>query len=505
MNVREYLERASKECGQKTAVVFGETRLTYADLLKRSTNIAAFLADRGVTKGTKVVAYLPNIPEFIDVYFAVLSRGAILVPLDFRLKPEEVAGIVKDCRPTYIISTTALGGGLAKDDFVKDIIFVDGRSLVEGADYQKIVTGDARDLPPTAIDDEDEVLYLYTSGSTGRPKGVMLLARQLDLFPKDFMETFPEITGPDLPFGVILPMSHVSGPILINYLLKIQTTMVIFPGWRPDVVWKTVEKERVVWFHGVPPIFQMLLADPNLDSYDLSCLKLLAMMGMSVPKTLLETYHRRLPHTATIQGYGLTETSPILTFLSIKDEKRKIGSVGLPVKDAEIKIVDENGKELPPDTAGDIIARGPMIMKGYYNRPEETARVIKDGWFWTGDLGLFDSEGYLYHMGRSKDIVITGGLNVYPAEVENVLLRHPEVLEVAVIGAPDEKRGEVLLAFVVKRDGVPVAERELVKHCREHLADFKVPREINFVDKIPLLGTGKVDKVGLRKMQADKA
>ncbi len=500
MNVREYLERAAAESGNKTALVFDRKRLTYSDLLNRTNALAAFLAERGVGKGTKIVSYLPNIPEFVDVYLATLSLGAILAPVDFRLRPEEVAGIAKDCRPSFIVSTTAMGGTLKKEDFVKDILFTDGPSLVEKADYQKIISETGKMAPRVTIDDEDEALLLYTSGSTGRPKGVILVARQLDLFPTQMRATFPEIIGPDIPFGVVLPMSHISGPILVNLLLWARSTLVIFPGWRPDMVWKAVEKERVVWFHGVPPIFQMLLADPNLGSYDLSSLKLLAMMGMSVPKTLLETYQEKFPHTTMTQGFGLTETSPILTFLAAKDSRRKLGSVGLPVKDAEVKIVDENGKELPPNTAGDIIARGPMIMKGYYNQPEETARVIRDGWFWTGDLGVFDSEGYLYHMGRSKDIIITGGLNVYPAEVENVLLRHADVIEAAVVGTADQKRGEVLMAFIVKRDGVPLREKELLKHCREHLADFKVPKGIVAIDKIPLLSNGKVDKVKLRQI-----
>lgn len=500
MNVREYLERAASESGTKTALVFEETRLSYSDLLRRANGLATFLADRGVKKGTKVVCYLPNIPEFVDVYLAVLSLGAILAPVDFRLKPEEVAGIVTDCRPLYVVTTTALGGSLKRDDFTADIVYTDGPSLVERADYGAIVSGTGNAAPKVTIDDEDEALFLYTSGSTGRPKGVILLARQLDLFPTQMRDTFPEIFGPDIPFGVILPMSHISGPILINMLLYTRSTLVIFPGWRPDVVWKTVEKERVAFFHGVPPIFQMLLVDPNLGSYDLSCLKLMAMMGMSVPKTLLETYQERFPQAAITQGFGLTETSPILTFLPSRDAKRKLGSVGLPVRDAEIKIVDDNGNELPKNAAGDIIASGPMIMKGYYNQPEETARVIRDGWFRTGDLGVFDDEGYLYHMGRSKDIVITGGLNVFPAEVENVLLRHADVMEAAVIGAADEKRGEILLAFVIQRDGVPLNEKELLKHCRERLADFKVPKRIAAIDKIPLLSNGKVDKVTLRGM-----
>jgi acyl-CoA synthetase (AMP-forming)/AMP-acid ligase II len=502
MNVREFLERAAAESGAKTALVFEDRRISYSELLNRTAALSSFLVERGITKGMRVVAYLPNIPEFVDVYLAVLSIGAILVPVDFRLKPEEVADIVKDCTPSFIVSTATMGGGLKKDDFVKDILFVDAPSVVEGAGYQQIIREKGKALPSVTIGDEDEALFLYTSGSTGRPKGVVLVTRQLDLFPQQMIDTFPEIIGPDLPFGVILPMSHISGPILVNLLLKVQSTLVIFPGWRPDVVWKAVEKERVTWFHGVPPIFQMLLVDPNLDKYDLSSLKLLAMMGMSVPKTLLLTYQQRFPHITMTQGFGLTETSPILTFLKAKDSVRRIGSVGLPVRDAEVKVVDEGGKELPRGEAGDIIARGPMIMKGYYNNPEETKRVIRDGWFWTGDLGMFDKEGYLYHMGRSKDIVITGGLNVYPAEIENVLLRHSDVMETAVIGVPDEKRGEVLIAFIVNRDGAPLKEKELLKHCREHLADFKVPKGIIAIDKIPLLSNGKVDKVKLREMGA---
>jgi long-chain acyl-CoA synthetase len=243
----------------------------------------------------------------------------------------------------------------------------------------------------------------------------------------------------------------------------------------------------------------MLMTDPKLESYNLSSLEFIAMMGMSVPKVLMEEFSRRLKGLITLQGYGLTETSPLITLMTLKDANRKRDSIGIPVRGAEIKIVDEDGSEVPTGEAGEIIVRGPMVMKGYFDQPKETNKVIKDGWFYTGDLGCFDDEGFIYHLGRSKDIVITGGLNVYPAEVENVLLKHNDVMEAAVIGAPDEKRGEILQAYVVKREGSSVTDKELMKFCREHLADFKVPRELTFIKQIPLLGVGKVDKVALRE------
>ncbi len=195
------------------------------------------------------------------------------------------------------------------------------------------------------------------------------------------------------------------------------------------------------------------MADPKLEQYDLSSLKYVSMMGMSVPKALMEEYRRRIPHLKVIQGYGLTETSPLLTLVPLKHADEKLGSVGKAVPGVEIKIVDEDGRPAKPDTPGEIVVRGPQIMKGYYKHPEETATVIKDGWFWTGDLGRIDSDGFIYHLGRSKEIIITGGINVFPAEVENVLVAHQSVMDAAVVGIPDPKRGEVLSAFVVRRPG----------------------------------------------------
>lgn len=499
MDIRKHIEEAAKTSGDKVSLVFGDRRFTYAELLERVTGLSMALTERGLKKGGKVATYLSNVPEFVDIYLAVLSMGAILVPLDFRLKPEEVDEILDDSRPEFLFTSRDMAKGLNPKEYLKDIFIIDGVSLVMGTRYDSLISYSEGDFPEATFNDEDEALHLYTSGSTGRPKGVILCFRHLDIFPAAMMDFFPVIMNEDTPFGVILPMSHISGPILINLLLKIKSRLVIFEGWRPDVVWKTVEREGVAWFHGVPPIFQMLLTDPNLERYDLSSLEFVAMMGMSVPKTLMEEFSRRLKGLAVIQGYGLTETSPIISFVPLKDAKLKRGSVGKPVNGAEVRVVSENGEDLPTGESGEIIVRGPMLMKGYFKQPEETASVIRDGWFHTGDLGAFDEDGFLYHMGRSKELVITGGLNVYPAEVENALLKHQDVMESAVIGVPDEKRGEVLKAFVVRRDGSFVAEKELQKFLRGHLADFKVPREAVFVKQIPLLGIGKVDKVALRE------
>jgi len=236
------------------------------------------------------------------------------------------------------------------------------------------------------------------------------------------------------------------------------------------------------------------LMDTKIDSYDISCLEFISLMGMSVPKALMEECVRRFTHLDIVQGYGMTETSPLISILPTKDASRKRGSVGLPVSRVEVKIVDEDGNELPPGESGEIIVRGPMVMKGYYKNPEETDEAIREGWLYTGDLGSIDEEGYLYHMGRSKELIITGGLNVYPAEVENALLKHPDVMDVVVIGVPDDLRGEVVKAFVVPREGSVPSEQDLLKFCRQHLADFKAPRDIVFIKKVPSLGMGKIDK-----------
>jgi long-chain acyl-CoA synthetase len=498
MNIREELKKTAEKLPAKNGIIYGARKLTFRELKERAFRIASGLEKLGVRKGDKVLTYLPNIPEFVEIYLGALSAGVICVPIDFRIIGDELKHIVSDSDASVIFTTVDMAkpikaaGELPKA--VKTMVIIGDGDKSPDTDYADFVAGGSTGEPSVPISDEDEALYLYTSGSTGRPKGVILQYRHLDLFPESLHAIIPEYCTVDTVMACILPMSHITGPILVNTQLKYGNSLVIFESWRPDTVWKAVEREKVNLFNSVPPISQMLLVDPKLEQYDLSSLKYISMMGMSVPKALMEEYRRRIPHLKVIQGYGLTETSPLLTLVPLKQADEKLGSVGTAVPGVEIKIVDESGAPVAQDTPGEIIARGPQIMKGYYKLPDETAKVIKDGWFWTGDLGRVDSDGFVFHLGRSKEIIITGGINVFPAEVENVLVAHQFIMDAAVVGIPDPKRGEVLSAFVVKRPGSELTESEIVKYCREKMADYKVPKMVRFIDALPMVGPGKVNK-----------
>ncbi len=498
MNIKTELNKTAGRLPDKTALVYGDRKITFKDLKERTFKLASQIIASSIKKGDKVFVYLPNIPEFVEIYLATTSIGVICVPIDFRTFGDELRDIIIDSDARMIFTTVemlkAIKGAGDKYPAVEKIVLIGDGEKAPDIDYEQFLSGGYPKEPDVDISEEDEALYLYTSGSTGRPRGVILQYRHLDLFPKTLHEIIPEYNTEDTVMAVILPMSHITGPILVNNQLMFGNSLVIFESWRPDTVWKTVEREKVELFNSVPPIMQMMLADPKLESYDLSSLKYVSMMGMSVPKKLMEEYRRRIPHLKVIQGYGLTETSPLLTLLPLKYADEKMGSIGKVVEGVKMKFVDKDGNEVKKGELGEIVVSGPQVMKGYYKQPEETAKYLKDGWFYTGDLGRIDEDGFVYHLGRSSEIVITGGLNVFPAEVENTLLGHENIMETSVFGVPDEKRGEVLAAAVVKRQGADLTDKEVTKYCREKIADYKVPKMVKFIDALPLVGPGKVDK-----------
>ena len=263
---------------------------------------------------------------------------------------------------------------------------------------------------------------------------------------------------------------------------------------KPKKILDAIQNHRITYFPATPSIFQLILNIPHWERYDCSSLRAISMMGTVVPEQLMKEFGERYPHLQPVQGYGATETSPLLTMTHLKDAPRKMASAGKAAPRAELKIIGQDGKEVEVGQIGEIIARGPQIMKGYFKDPEATAKKIKDGWYHTGDLGRFDEDGYLYVLGRADDMVISGGLNVYPSEVETVLLNHPKVQEAAAVGIPDAKRGQVIRAIVVLKHGETATHREILSFCKERLASFKMPRQLEFKDSLPKSSTGKIVK-----------
>ncbi len=505
MIVGDHLQRQAKERPDKVAVICNDDTLTFSELNLQANRLANWFLAQGLKKGDRTVMLLPNCTEFAVVYFALMKIGVIAVILDFRLSPLEMAPLFDETEAKVLITHSkqkTFGVRMLREKESLQYVVIMAEEKGEGKGiypYERIIEGGDTQEPTIPINEEDEALYLYTSGTTGRPKGVILTYDHLTYFPES-MRAFEPISDQDVE-GSVLPMSHISGPIVLNLMVDVGLTLVIIDEIRPKKILEEVQKNKINFFHAVPPIFQMILNLPSRDRYDLSSLRYVAMMGTVVAEELMEEWVEECPHIVALQGYGATETSPMLTLTRYEDAPRKMASAGRAVPRAEVKIVDKEGKELPPGEVGEVIARGPQIMKGYFKNTKATAQKIKDDWYYTGDLGRFDEDGYIYILGRADDMVITGGLNVYPSEVENVLIAHDKVAEAAVVGIPDPERGEALKAAIVPKVGEEISKREILKFCRERLASFKIPKVVDFQDSLPRSRTGKVAKRELKVVE----
>jgi long-chain acyl-CoA synthetase len=485
----DVLAAAARRFPQKIALIFKDEELTFGALDRKVSALAAHLRDSRIDPGDRVGLLLPNSIAFALAYYATQRAGAVTVVLDARLKGKELAGVLRDADLKLLITHQKLAGDAREAAAQsKKVSFW----IVEGAgeeSFERRLEGE-RDFTTAARAAEDDALILYTSGTTGEPKGVVLNSVNLAQFPR-VMAAMHHTTAETI-WGCILPMSHISGPIYLNEIADKASRMVIFDQFNPVTLLEGIQKHRVTVFHGVPIIFQLLLNLPNLKSYDTSSVELAGMMGTTVPLALMRAFKSAQPHVKVIQGYGLTETSPLLTLTEPQMADAKMASIGRAVPGIEIKIVDDSGRALPEGEAGEIVTRGPHVMKGYFRRVAATAERIRGDWFYTGDIGKKDADGYFYHLGRKDDMIITGGLNVYPAEVENMLAEHPAVEEAVVFPIAEPKRGHVIGAAVVSRRGQKAAEKELLGFLRANLASFKVPQKIVVRDSLPRNATGKV-------------
>jgi len=501
MDVGKILRTTAARLPDKKAVIFGNRSFTFRDLDQGADRIANFLFQRGVKKGDRVAILFPNIPEFVVTYLGIIRLGAIGVPLDFRFKGDELNSVLRDAEVKVLFTLKDKWEEVKSDlkglEDVLTTIVILGEDRSGTFDFKKILS---QESPPMGdeiiIAEEDEALYLYTSGTTGKPKGVVLTFRNLDYYPLTMNQMVH--SGENDRIGFIIPLSHISGPVISNMMVLNGSTIVLFEHLRPDRILEDVDRYGVTYFFGVPPIFQAILRVPHRERYQLKTLIYVSMMGANVPLSLIQEFRSAFPTVKVIQGYGLTETSPYITLLPLEYADSKMGSIGLPVPEIEIKLLDESGKEVPPGEVGEIVVRGPMVMKGYHNNPEATQAMIRNGWLYTGDLGRVDSEGFFYHLGRKDDLIITGGLNVFPDEVETILLRHPDVMEAGVVGIPDKERGQAIKAVVVMKPGKVFDRKGLLNFCREHLANFKVPKIIESREFLPKTSTGKISRKDLR-------
>ncbi|MGA0588016.1 class I adenylate-forming enzyme family protein [Dyella sp. KRB-257] len=485
MDIGQLLRRQSERRPQHPALIHQDRVVDFRELDRRVESVRRQLLERGIRQGTPVGIILPNCLEFAYLYLALMRMGAIAAPMDVRLGAPELSDLLAHC---------AIRHAFAAADFVHAQSLPASVQLIPTSAL--VLDQPPPDAPPAPIDPQATALYLHTSGTTGLPKVVELSFANLDCFPQAMTMLG---TGADEVLAMVLPMSHISGPILLNEMLDKGSSLVIIDRLSGAHLLEAIERYRISFIHAVPPIFQMMLA-AEPETYDLSSLRVAAMMGTSVPLAVMQAFKARLPHVKVLQGYGLTETSPLLTLTPPAQADGHLDSIGRAVPMGEVFIADGQGRPLRPGQVGEIVARGPMVMKGYLNNPQATAARIHNGLLHTGDAGKQDADGFFYHLGRLDDQIVTGrGLNVYPAEVENALLLHPAVMDAAVVGIQDAaEQGQIVVAYVIARDPVP-SVTELRRHCLKHLAAYEVPKRFVFVSELPRNATGKVVRERLRQ------
>ncbi len=513
LNLATILEETALRRPEKDAFVFADRGTSYAALDAASSRLAAALAQRGVEPGDTVALSCPNMPYFPIVYYAILKAGAVVVPLNVLLKAREIAYHLNDSRAkayfcfegTPELPMAAEGAaGFAEAEACEHLVLITADpaapSPVDGAETLGALLAAAEPgFDTVATRPDDTAVILYTSGTTGQPKGAELSHSNL-LFNTRCCADMLRLVADDRIL-IVLPLFHSFGQVvLMNTGVMVGTTSVLMPRFEPGPALETLDAGEITVFAGVPTMYWALLhheEEGALIEAIADRLRLAISGGASLPLEVLRGFEERF-RVPILEGYGLSETSPVACFNQFERE-RKPGSIGWPIWGVRMKVVGEDGAELGPGEPGEIAIKGHNVMKGYFRRPEATAETIRDGWLHTGDVGTVDEDGYYYLVDRTKDMIIRGGFNVYPREIEELLLEHPGVSLAAVIGVADESMGEEIKAFVVPASGAELEPDEIVGWAKERLAAYKYPRLVEVRAELPMTATGKILKRALKE------
>ncbi|MFD7626593.1 long-chain fatty acid--CoA ligase [Streptomyces sp. NPDC059851] len=487
-NLAVILVNSAVARGNRVAVRHDDTALSYAELDEASARFAAVLQDRGVRPGDRVAMSMPNVVFFPVVYYGILRAGGVVVPMNPLLKARETAYILRDCGARVAVTFPVFAQEVARA-----AAEVGAESLVmEPSAFQDLLTAAEPQSGVIDREDGDPALILYTSGTTGTPKGAELTHVNLVSNTTTVAETLLQ-TGPDDVLFGGLPLFHAFGQTCaLNTAVAAGATLTLLPRFDPQRALEVMCRDGVTVFLGVPTMYSALLHAELPDGFDASRLRVAVSGGAAIPVEVLHGFERRFDATV-LEGYGLSETSPVASF-NHPDRPRKAGSIGRPIRGVEMKLVAEDGCEVRPGEVGEIVIRGENVMKGYFNRPEATAEAVRDGWFHTGDLARVDEDGFYFIVDRKKDLIIRGGYNVYPREVEEVLYEHPAVAEAAVVGVPHAVYGEEVAAVIALREGADATAEEIRAHVKERVAGYKYPRIVTFTAELPKGATGKILK-----------
>jgi len=487
VNLAANLTASAEVLREKTALKLDDVEMSYGALDVASARLAALLRERGVGPGDRVGVMLPNVPEFAVVYYGVVRAGAVVVPMNVLLKEREVAFYLSDsgARMLFAWHGFAEAAEAGARGLPVECVFV------MPGEFARLLSGARPEFALVERAADDTAVILYTSGTTGTPKGAELTHSNLssNVAAVVRLHSFGEN---DVLLGA-LPLFHSFGQTCsMNAAVASGATLSLIPRFDAGRALDTIERDRATVFQGVPTMYSAMLHHPRRDAFDVSTLRVCVSGGASLPAEVLRGFEEEFGCTL-LEGYGLSETSPVASS-NRPDRERRPGSVGMPIEGVSMRIVDEDGADVPAGSRGEIVIRGPNVMKGYWRRPDATAEVMRDGWFRTGDVGVMDDDGYFFIVDRLKELIIRGGYNVYPREIEEVLYEHPAVREVAVVGVPDPELGEEVAAAVALKDGAAVDEESLREFVKARVAAYKYPRRISFFDELPKGPSGKIVK-----------
>jgi fatty-acyl-CoA synthase/long-chain acyl-CoA synthetase len=510
MTISDQLARHARTIGDQVVLSFEGTTRTYRQFDERVSRLANALRERGVEAGDRVAVLGFNSLEIAECYFATARLGAICVPVNFRLVADEIAYVLADSGARAVVVHAPFeatvrrareeAGGVDTCLVFGADTELPGTELPGTEDYERALAAAAPEFPEVNVDEQAPAFIMYTSGTTGRPKGAVLTHYNLLIHAFSNMAHMG-VQPEDRVWLAAAPLFHIAGLSGMLPTVLIGGRVVLLPsgGFDPLATLDLLERERVSSVFLVPAQWQAICAVPDIAERDLSALHRISWGAAPASTTLLRTMIDTFPQAEVSTAFGQTECSPVTTLLRGEDSVRKIGSVGTPMLNVEVRVVDDDDNDVPRGEVGEIVYRGPMVMKEYWGKPKETAEAFRSGWFHSGDLVREDPDGYYYVVDRKKDMIISGGENIYCAEVEDVLAGHPKIGEVAVIGMPDEKWGEVPLAVIAPSEAAdPPGATELSEWCTDRLARYKTPRQIAIVPALPRNASGKVLKTGLR-------
>jgi long-chain acyl-CoA synthetase len=486
-NLATVLTETAERHGDRLALKLDDLELNYALLAEATARFAGLLKERGVQRGDRIAVMLPNVPYFPVVYYGILRAGAVVVPLNVLLKGREVAFFLEDAGAKLVFAWHDFGDAAREGAEAAGSEAV----LVAPGEFEQSLFGAEAEREVAATEGSETAVILYTSGTTGVPKGAELTHDNLRTNAR-IAARLAEGSESDIFLGA-LPLFHTFGQTCsMNVTIALGGCLSLIPRFDPAKALEIVQRDRITVFQGVPTMYVAMLNHPERDSYDTSSLRVCMSGGASMPVEVMRGFEKAFA-CKILEGYGLSETSPVASF-NHPDRERKPGSIGTPIEGVEMKVVDDSGQDVPRGEVGEIVIRGHNVMKGYWQREDATEEAMRGGWFHTGDLAKVDDDGYFFIVDRKKDMIIRGGFNVYPREIEEVLYEHPAVAECAVVGIPDELMGEEVGAAVSLKEGEQASEEDLREYVREQVAAYKYPRRVWFVDELPKGPTGKILK-----------